>query len=293
MSEAEPSEIVLVDKAARSGRRLKDVAGIQVALDQIGSVQNITLTRLARSRRVVFVEGDDFALLRKFARIEGLLELASGIDIVAIELGGFSGWEKARNVAWGLDRTLGTTLLLATVLDRDYFCEEEIEKVRNNLSPHMQFVHIHARKEIENYMLVPAALERAVRTNMQTPTAIDVRQMLDAITKDMETDVASQVVAKRCNFLRSSGKDQATITQETLKSFRKQWNRLEDRLSVVPGKEVLSRLRETLQTHYAVNLTDSRILAAFRREDIPSDLKVLLQSLEEFRKLAAGNGEES
>jgi energy-coupling factor transporter ATP-binding protein EcfA2 len=68
MSEADPSEIVFVDRRRRAGDRLKDVVGVQKALDAVGSAQNITLTALARSRRVLFVEGeDDFRLLRRFA----------------------------------------------------------------------------------------------------------------------------------------------------------------------------------------------------------------------------------
>jgi len=62
MAEAEPSDIVLIDKTKRIGERLRDVASIQRSLDLVGSAQNITLTALARSRRVLFVEGDyDFA----------------------------------------------------------------------------------------------------------------------------------------------------------------------------------------------------------------------------------------
>ena len=47
ISEAEPSEIMLVDKRNTSAKRLSDVGEVQAALHLIGSIQNITLTQLA------------------------------------------------------------------------------------------------------------------------------------------------------------------------------------------------------------------------------------------------------
>jgi len=102
----------------------------QTALELMGSLQNVTLTRLARSRRVIFVEGEDFRLIAKFASVAGLAELAAGINIVPVSMEGFSGWARIRNITWGINRTLGTSLLIATVLDRDYFPSEQIAEVR-------------------------------------------------------------------------------------------------------------------------------------------------------------------
>jgi len=53
MAEADPSEIVLVDKSRRSGERLKTIESLQGALEKVGSIQNITLARLARTRKVL------------------------------------------------------------------------------------------------------------------------------------------------------------------------------------------------------------------------------------------------
>ena len=51
----------MIDKRKQRSERLKNVGGIQRALEAVGSCQNITLTSLAKNRRVLFVEGvDDF-----------------------------------------------------------------------------------------------------------------------------------------------------------------------------------------------------------------------------------------
>ena len=44
MAEADPSDIVLVDKHKTTAERLRNVVGVQRAMDAVGSVQNITLT---------------------------------------------------------------------------------------------------------------------------------------------------------------------------------------------------------------------------------------------------------
>ena len=107
MSEADPSDIVLIDKARHSGERLRDIAGIQEALDLVGSIQNITLARLARSRRVLYVEGgDDFSFIAQFARLAGLRDLGDATDLAPVPTGGFSNWQRIRDVAWGINKAL-------------------------------------------------------------------------------------------------------------------------------------------------------------------------------------------
>jgi predicted ATPase len=289
MSEADPSEIILIDKMTRSGERLKDIAGVLAALEQIGSVQNITLTRLARSRRVLFVEGDDFSLITKFARIAGNKNLALGSEIASVSMEGFSGWERIRSIAWGLNKTLGTSLLLAVVLDRDYHPDEEIEGVRKSLEEHVEFVHIHERKEIENYLLIPSVIERAIKMALRSSGSAspfiepNIENMLEEITSPMKTKIIGQFVAKHCTYFRSSGVDQAIIATQAMERFDCLWGSLCTRLSIVPGKEVLKRIRDRIQGDYGITLTIQRIINAFRKDQIPGDLQRLLDRLESFR----------
>jgi hypothetical protein len=62
------------------------------------------------------------------------------------------------------------------------------------------------------------------------------------------------------------------------------WDDLSRRLEIIPGKDVLSEFRAQIQEIYGISLSDSRIIDAMRREDIPDDLIGLLHKLETFRK---------
>lgn len=294
MSEADPSEIILVDKHKRGGERLKDISGVQRALEAVGSIQNITLSTLARNRRVLFVEGDnDFRLLRRFARKLRMSELSAGLGITSLESGGFGSWQRVTTLAMGIAEVLGAPLTIAAIYDRDYFCEEEVSNLKASLSSKLSLAHVHDRKEIENYLLIPDALDRAIeraviertaRSGTAISTLPKARDLLLEITDGLRDDVQSQLIACRTNYLRGSGKDIAVITRETLTWFSPRWEDLALRLVLVPGKEVLRMLREKLQTMLGVSLTDARIVEAMHKDDVPLDLRQLLVALDDFRK---------
>ena len=294
MSEADPSEILVIDKAKRHAQRLRDVEGVQAALEQVGSVQNITLTRLARNRRILFVEDDyDFGVIRQFARRLGLAELAAGTEITPVALGGFSFWGRVAGMGWGLERTLGSQMLLAVLLDRDYRCEEEIAKILDKLKESISAAFVHRRKEIENYLLLPNVLQRALddaiherstRTGEPQIKAMSIEELLFEVTNPMKADVMGQYVQNRVEFLKSSRRHATTITSETIGWFELKWSDIDSRMEIVPGKKTLSALRTILQERYSIGITDGRIIGAIRPEEIPSDLSDMLRELEGFRK---------
>ena len=293
LSEADPSEILLVDKSRQSARRLRDVEGVQQALDNIGSIQNITLTELARHRRLVFVEGlHDYKIVRRFAKLLGFAELAAGSGMTAIESGGFGSWSKVEAMAWGFRNTLGSVLSIAAIYDRDYRCDEETISLKMRLEKEVKFAHFHQRKEIENYLLEPKVLERAARkaveerarrTGAVVTVDFDIVGMLEAITTTLKSECSGQYVGKYSAYVKAGGKDPATLATEALTIFEKKWSALESRLEIVPGKDVLRSVRDRLQESHEITLTDWRIIDCYKAEEVPHDLAALLRRLDAFR----------
>ena len=54
-------------------------------------------------------------------------------------------------------------------------------------------------------------------------------------------------------------------------------------MEVIPGKEILAALRQRIQADFSITLTDNRIIDAFHKDDIPEDIRSLLNALEQFR----------
>lgn len=298
MGEAEPSDMLLVDKAKRSAERLKNVEAVQGAIEQIGSVHNVTLTQLARTRRVLYVEGkEDFKRLRRFAGTLGLESLASGLDVTPVKSGGFGRWKEIYSSAWGIENALGTPLKMGAVFDSDFWPAGEIDEMVEKLKERLRFVWVLGRKELENYFLEPAVLDRALtrwiadrarRTDSDAPEARPIEELLEEATAPLRDEAQAQYVARKLEYLERTnadgGKDSSTRTREALEWFSDHWDSLDERLKVVPGKAALANLRGIVQAAYGVSLTDVRIIGEFREDEIPSDLKDLLMALDGFRQ---------
>jgi len=78
--------------------------------------------------------------------------------------------------------------------------------------------------------------------------------------------------------------DDSTVTSRLLAAFDDKWDDLDSRLSIVPGKELLSRLNTHLQKTYRVTVTPNLIIAAMTESDVPIEIKTIIASLDEFSK---------
>ncbi len=294
ISEADPAELLLVQKGKQSAQRLRDIEGMQTALHSIGSAHNVALTQLARTKKILFVEGmNDFRTLRRFAKVIGLNELSAGTDLTAFESGGFSSWERIRSFAWGVKRAIDTGILMFAVYDRDYYCDEEIAHISGELVKELTGAAFLERKEMENYLLHVDVLQRALNRQVETrnkrhdikiSSSKSMEQYLAEITDDERLDAQSQYLAKKIAFHKGSSVDHSTLGKQAMQQFEERWKTLAVRLQVVPGKTVLKALREAIQKDLGVNLTDVQIIDEFRATEIPEDLRDLLARIEVFRR---------
>lgn len=294
ISEADPAELLLVQKGKQSAQRLRDVEGMQAALHSIGSAHNVALAQLARTKKIVFVEGfDDFRTLRRFAKLLGLNELAAGSDLTAFESGGFSSWERIRSFAWGVKRAIDADIKMFAVYDRDYYCDEEIAHISGELTKELTDAAILGRKEMENYLLNTPVLQRTLdkqlearnkRLSTNIVASKSVEQYLLEITEKERIDAQAQYLAKKLAFHKGSSIDQSTLSKQSMRHFEDRWKVLPTRLGVVPGKTILRSLRDAIQTDLGVNLTDVQIIDEFKLGEVPDDLREVILQLERFRQ---------
>lgn len=293
VSEADPSEILIVDKFRRTAQRLREPDQVQHAIELLGSTQNLTLAQLARTQRVLFVEGTDFRILSRLAQQLGLTELASKLDFTVVPVGGFSQWENVKAFAWGIEKTLSMSLMLGAVFDRDYRPDEEVEAIEKELAEHLRLSHIHKRKELENYLLVPAALDRAIRTRLTDYArrrgvdrieAEPAAELLDRITALMRPEILSQYISYRLNYFKSSRAQNSSVTTDAIRIFDDKWSDINSRMEIVPGKLVFSQLNKYLAETYHISLTPTAVISQLSREEIPRDMVRLLRAIDRFRK---------
>ena len=292
VAEADAGDILAIDKTQRSAKRVSGSKGIQSTLGSLGSVHTGTISVIAQTRRVLYVEGEDFQILRRLARRLGLSELASGVGIAPFPLGGFLPLQQIKSVTWGISESIGAPVVFGGIFDRDFRPDEEVDELLNGLGTVLKLSVILERKEIENYLLVPTALDKALarlledRFRRNGETIGEVRATLEylrEITASMKSEVQAQYMAKRQDYLISTGKDRSTINRETIEIFDLKWNNDQSRLQIAPGKKVLRELVSRLQEEYKVTLTSAKIIEQMQEADIPRDLRQTIREIESFR----------
>ncbi|MFA6497767.1 MAG: hypothetical protein WC256_00925 [Desulfurivibrionaceae bacterium] len=181
---------------------------------------------------------------------------------------------------------------LFAVYDRDYYCPEEIDSILADLKTELTHAHIHEKKEIENYFLNISVLEKVltnqirnknIRSGLNSQKTTEIATYLENITKTKKAEIQSQYIGRRLDYYKGNSADSSTISRQAIESFEELWDNINTRMNIVPGKYTLRMLRSYIQRDYGVNLTDVQIIDEFKVDEIPHDLKNLINDLETFR----------
>jgi len=294
ITEADPDDLLIINKKFQSAKRIKDPSQLQGIFQVLGSNLNPVLTQLAKTKRVIFVEGKDFQLLSQFARKLGKNQIAIRSEFAVVPLDGFKP-SKIKDLIHGIEITLGTKIIVGAIFDRDYRSVAECKKVAADLQKHCAFVHIHERKELENFLLCSEAITRAIETRRiehenrtGKPITFDenVSTLLLKLTDPMKHKVQSRYLGRRLQFQKSQtpGVDDSTITEQLMTQYENEWSDFQTRLTLVPGKELLSGLNSHIQEHYGISVTSSLIIESFVKSEIPKDMLALVEQIDRFRK---------
>lgn len=291
ITEAETDDIVVINKQRKNARRIKQPAQLEEVFSILGSNLNPILTQLAKTRRVVFVEGQDFQLISKFAHNIGNVQVANRSDFAVVPVDGFNP-ERIRHLKAGMEETLGGRVLAAAILDKDYRSEKERAWIEKQCGLFCAFATIHTCKEIENFLLVPEAIDRSAqrkRTDQARRSGQKVKnefapfasQIIEAFAQEKKSYIQSQYLSTRRRFERAIGSsvNEATFDEEVLNEFERLWTSPISRVSILPGKEALSAINRHLQGTYAVNITPTSIVDMMNVQEIPSEMLSLVEQL--------------
>lgn len=293
VAESEPGELLTINKRSKSAKRINDPGELQKTFALLGSNLNPILTQSAKTKKVLFVEGKDFQILSAFARRLRRQQVANRSDFAVIPVEGFNP-QKVRDLSEGIELALGARISKGVIFDRDYRSSEEVRDLTNRLSKICSFVHINSRKEIENYLLESGPIERALRIRIMDRATrgegngdieVDVASLLSDVTERLKNDIQGQYLAKREPHEKSKnpGHDPATINSRLLEEFDKLWGDLSQRMAMVPGKRVLGLMNMHFQNHYKVTLSANTIISSFTIDDVPPEMKQLIENLDRFR----------
>ena len=290
--EADPGEILLVAKAARSAKRIANPAQLQSVFNVLGSNLNLFLTQLARSKRLLFVEGKDFQIISWFAAKIKCGIVASRSNFAVVPTRGFNTL-KAKMLTEGAAIAVGAKLNVAIVFDRDYRSDLEVQTELLEMGAFCQYGHIHSKNELENFLLVPEALERAIvervaerskRTGKDLVFTDGIRALLLRISEELKYDIQAQFLERQKPFAKTQDRsvDDTVITRRLLEAFEGRWRDLDSRLDLVPGKDILTNLNSHLQDRWGITVTASAIIGSMKEGEVPSEMRTMIDAIHNF-----------
>jgi energy-coupling factor transporter ATP-binding protein EcfA2 len=292
ITEAEADDLVVVNKHFQAARRIRSPGELQNVFRILGSNLNPILTQLAKTKRALFVEGKDFQVLSRFARKLGKERVANRGDFAVIPAEGFNP-TKVRDFSEGIRTTLGTRISSGVVFDRDYRSDAECSEICTELERHCVFARIHSRKEIENFLLHPVALRRAIetrladrnrRTGRKTSFTDDVQLLLESISTPMRHRVEARYLECRKRYEKSHNRAIAdeTVTELLMAEYDNAWNDAQQRLMLIPGKDTLAALNTYLQNTYKISITPTLIVDSFKPDEVAEDMVKLIELIDDF-----------
>ncbi|WP_292548391.1 AAA family ATPase [Mesorhizobium sp.] len=292
ITEAEADDIVVINKKRRQAQRVKNPSQLGDVFSSLGSNLNPILTQLAKTRRALFVEGKDFQILGKFASKLGFAEVGNRGNFAVIPVEGFNP-ERAKNIKAGMELTLGGKIASAIVFDRDYRSEDECTAIKEACGKFSELVTLHRRKEIENFLLVPVAIDRAaankvsevLRRGGSAKAYVPIAEsVLNKFSLEKKNYVAGQFLSNRRRFERqnSPNLNDATVSEAAMNEFDKFWDNPDLRMGLIPGKDALSCVNQALQDEYKISVTPTAIIDALRNEEISVEMKELIKGISVF-----------
>ena len=246
------NEIISVTKRDARSRSLTSSAQAQALADKLGTSHNIQLSKLARTGRVLFVEGKDHAFLDQFAFKLGNLAYDRFSQIPHFAVGGMSNWRRAAMAAEAFFETSDGKIRSTLLLDRDYKSQDELDAlVAEALKQHLE-VRFWSRKEIENFLICPATISSYLSSRRDDP--VDVR-LIETIVSAILNELGDEIVELIADSYQSADRKLALTT-----AMRRARKHLAERraqgvttIDLVSGKQVLSKLSAKTKEEFGVS----------------------------------------
>ena len=293
ISEAEPGDLVVIDKKEKSAKRIIKVEQATQLLKELGSNFNPALTQLAKTRRVLFVVNLDFKLLAHIARKIGYQSLANRSDFTVFPIQSYD-LNKIKNITEGIESTIGSRILKAIIINRDFRTTQEMKQLRSATDPDFMFTVFLEKEEMENYILSPTLVHKAILTKLKqmdvtipngTLSIQVIEKLIDDNCEKLKAQTCQQFINKATVFINKLQHNlvDAAVKRMVLKEFDKIWSTFEGKLVLTSGKTICDSVYSELSTRFNVTISERVILNEVKRNCIDSELIGLIEQIENFR----------
>ncbi len=179
------------------------------------------------------------------------------------------------------------------VSDRDFFTDNEVaDRESRATAERHKIVHL-TRRNRECYLVEPIVLARlleskwrAKRPGEEIPglaTKAGIRDLVLSDAKAREEVVRAALVVAHEAILKGDSSHRAREMIPLMEYFRANYTdvlaRGEIPYRLLDGKEALSTIRRSVTAELGFSFSDRDVLAAYRRDEVPADLRALIVSV--------------
>lgn len=285
INDAEPGEVLIVRPEARGAKRIQGEADYTNVYAAIGSSENAQFARLAKTKKVLYFEGQDARILSRIAKKLLGVDFISRGGVTLMKTDGFANWHRVSTSSWVFENFFGFRIPVAAIFDRDYRCDEEVETFLSSINTSDTQCRVLPVKELENILLVPRAVQAVVEKNTRGELPENVGQeiqgIFDSCYEAVKTRTLSSRIGERLRYeLAKGGKgDILTTSVAEERTFAAAWPMNDFKRKVVPGKTVFSEITGKIQQRYTVTLTPARVVDELKSEEIDPSVLSILESL--------------
>lgn len=282
MSEVLPENILIVDRSREQSGFASSLQATQRVLRGLGSVKNLHLARLWSTRRFLIVEEKDLALLKQF---QNKLVPNTSVPIDAIpatSIGGWGGWSRAIDANLFLKNASGEEVVVYCILNSDCRSQDNINARYQEANENGISLHVLSKRELENYLLVPAAMHRAICSQLRNREAWPSIEKVEAFLEDLAEQGKESVIECLAAAIYGEQKDATAETcnrsaRETVATW---WANPGTKFAKMPGKETFSRIANWAHVNYEVTISELLVANHLIAEELPKELRSVLLAIE-------------
>jgi hypothetical protein len=252
MNNVSVSHIINVHKAQDRPqiKSAKDRKYLELIRSQIGSNFNFIASQYGEFDIIIFTEDDsDFSIIQQLADKYNINKKAFNIPIH-----GFSENKKAIVYKEAYKFLIGRSIDYSIVLDRDYYPNEYLKSISDNLVKNNIKVIFTLGKEIENIFLRQSVLDNIFPSEYST----DFRQYMDDLFVKLYLDAHASCMTLYRQFM-PNHLDVKTLLTTFTPEFDRSWKDKSCRNEFIPGKDALSKIRDYYRKVFNKNLTQKML----------------------------------
>ena len=286
MSEVFPENILIINRNLDESVLADNYPVLQSLISGMGSIHNISLSRLLNNHRYLYLEGNDMDILKVFYDILFSEDTEPLDHFPHMTTGGWGGWTLQKESAKQLVKEM-PDLKVYFIFDSDYHCKEDIDNRYKEAQANGLSMHIWNRKEIENYILVNTAIARFISKKQPQydyeDLCAEIANIIREICECQKQHIVDKIGDELCKKDRKKEASQHfTHAREIVEST---WNDYQGIISKIPGKEVLKALSEQCKQKYNVSFSAQQIASVMTKEEISDEIFEVLEKIKDGVKI--------